>query len=132
MKMIRKINFESDYKEVCKWWKHYNYTIIPEPFIPDNTFVYDDGKNILGCIVIYLTDKFIIWVDHLTVSPEVKRPKLKIKIVDDLIEHGRAICRSKGYVIAMGHTSMSGFRKYHSKKGFTVTEPKFSVLMGNL
>lgn len=131
--MIRRIDIERDYDEIKTWWTYHHYTHIHTQFIPEHSYVYEDEEcQILGCMFVYYTDQKLIFVDHLTVNPEVSSPKLKFRIINELLEYGRSEAKEKGYLAAIGHTKLSGFRKFHKRKYFYVSEPKFSLLLGIL
>lgn len=130
--IVRKFNMEKDFSVINGWWTTYHYSNVHPDLFPDNTFVALEGNRLLGCILMYLMDRPIMLMDHLTVSPHIQNPRIKLRVVDALIETARLEAKKRGYVLGMGHTKLSGFKKYHRKKGFTVTESNYSLIYGRV
>lgn len=130
---IRRFHFDSDYEDVCAWWR-----ARPEwqPLPPDHIngafgFVAEcDGKK-LCAIWLWLTGSAFAILDYLVSSPTAPL-KAKARGMGQIIEHGLRVAKAAGAKSIFSSLKNQGLEKLFCKHGFQVTDREMVNLLARV
>ena len=100
------INLERDYELLSKWWKDWEWPIIPKEFLPNNGLIIKEKESnkLLCAAFLYSTDSKYCWIDWYISNKKITRD-LRKEGLKFLIEKMGELAKKKGFLAAFSSIS---------------------------
>jgi hypothetical protein len=126
--IIRRATLQSDYAEICQWWKTQGKAILSWEILPTLSFIAEEGEEKIACSWLYKTDSvtgFVAWTVHNPKATKRNLPKA-LKMIQQAIDNA---AKAIGVRILFQFSGGGGFSRVLVKSGWTKTLIKHDFLM---
>jgi hypothetical protein len=126
--LVRRATLESDYEEICGWWKHYGRAKLAWEMLPHLSFLYEDADQKIAVCWLYCSDSTTGFVAFFTTNPAApKRKVLKaIRMMDECVEGAARTMKMK---VLFQFSGGGGFSRKMVKSGWLNTVVQHDFLM---
>ena len=133
--MNNELNFrplkEEDYETICKWWKEWNWPVIPKEMLPDkgkSGFIVEKNNIPIVSAFLYLTNSTGALLEWIVSNPEYREDDRK-EAIELLITNAETVCKNMGitYMFSIGRSK--NLMKTHEKLGWQVDKkPSYEII----
>lgn len=112
---------ESDYEQLCQWWKAWRWTPPHKELLPDNgkcgVMVSKDGVNICAGFIYFTNSKFAI-IEYIISNFEIKDKPTRKEALNKLIDTLHKIGKSNGFKMAFTSVKDENLKNVYVNRGY--------------
>ena len=122
---------EEDYETICKWWKQWEWPVIPKEMLPNNGkggFIVEKNNMPIVSGFLYLTNSTGALFEWVVSNPEYKEEDRK-EAIELLINNVEQTCKNIGvkYIFSIGRNKR--LMETHKKLGWSVDKkPSYEII----
>ena len=122
---------EEDYETICKWWKQWEWPVIPKEMLPSNGkggFIVEKNNMPIVSGFLYLTNSTGALFEWVVSNPEYKEEDRK-EAIELLINNVEQTCKNIGvkYIFSIGRNKR--LMETHKKLGWSVDKkPSYEII----
>jgi len=123
---------ESDYDEICRWWKDNRFPPIPREFLPDNGTcgIMISRQEINVCAgFLYTTNSAFAWIEYVVMNFDVKDREVRKKARNMLVEIIISQAQMLGSKALFSSCKNEHMKKILLENGFAVGTDKTTELI---
>ena len=80
---------EADYNTLVGWWKHYNFPVPAQHYLPENgtcgIMLEDEDGVQYAAGFVYLTNSPVAWIELIVSNPEIHDKEVRKEMISELI-----------------------------------------------
>jgi hypothetical protein len=112
---------DSDYDELCKWWKWFRFPAPPKDYLPEDgkggIMISKNGVNICAGFL-FLNNSKIAWCEYLVSNPQYREEDRK-EAIEAVIFQLCGIAKGKGYKAVFTSLKSESLINRYESVGFT-------------
>ena len=122
---------EEDYETICKWWRQWEWPVIPKEMLPNNGkggFIVEKNNMPIVSGFLYLTNSTGALFEWVVSNPEYKEEDRK-EAIELLINNVEQTCKNIGvkYIFSIGRNKR--LMETHKKLGWSVDKkPSYEII----
>tara|TARA_R110000772_G_scaffold35637_9_gene85855 strand:- start:4726 stop:5142 length:417 start_codon:yes stop_codon:yes gene_type:complete len=113
---------ESDYKELCEWWKFWRFPPPPLPILPDNgkngIMVSFEQANICAGFIYATSSPLLFHFEWVVSSPYIKNRELRAEALNFLIQKASEVIHGNGGKIIYTSLKNESLVQRYEENGF--------------
>lgn len=130
MELNLRILEESDYENMCSWWRWWRWPEVCKDVLPMNGtggLMVCKGDTLIAAGFLYMSNSRVCWMDWIVSNPEY-RDKDRKDAIGMLVNGLEDVAKAQGYTVIISIARNKSLINIHEQLGYTVDKnPSYEI-----